>query len=83
MVWPLGEAAQLSSDSCPDQLYEKPVPKKKKDQVAQRQRIVSGNGGRPGLFPFLDHQCWCQSMQIQNIDKNTPLACDFTAAEAW
>lgn len=57
MVWPLGEAAQLSSDSCPDQLYEKPVPKKKKDQVAQRQRIVSGNGGRPGLFPFLDHQC--------------------------
>lgn len=53
MAWPLREVAQLSSDCCPDQLYEKPVPKKPKDQVAQRQRIVSGNGGRQSFVPFL------------------------------
>lgn len=47
--------------SCPQTIAQissmRSLCQKNKDQVAQRQRTVSGNGGSQGFDPFLDHQC--------------------------
>lgn len=51
MSWPLGEAAQLSSDCCPDQLYEKPVPKKQGSGGTEAKNSV-WEWGKPRLWPI-------------------------------